>query len=312
MLIKLLLAIVITSLFYLRSKVGFKLKIFFHPLLLTPILGWLLSPAVLNLSKGTFSAGIIIGVLVELLWGSNLVDYTAGLQYGLLAGLLTLSLVALTANINLLFPLSLVVLLLYSWQETAAAYFSNKKWYIYLVGLFNFLILLGAPLVSQVLGWLPADILDNITVSEGLLPAVALGFIFVQGIFPIFKRDNIWYYSYLLATLMTSVLVLNAKPWAIMFFPLVWYSIYYLWNQTKEVRLKKYFRYSLAVLVVLTAVLFMKFDSPYVTTNFQYILWAESFVALFAVLRFFKLTAIEGYFIMILLSIIGSKLGLFI
>lgn len=312
MLIKLLLAIVITLVFYLRYKVNFKLKIFFHPLLWAPALGWLLSPSVLNLSKGLFSAGIIIGVLTELLWGSNLVDFTAGLQYGLLASLLAVSLVALTGNINLLFPLSVVVLLLYSWQETVAVYFSEKKWYIYLIGVFNFLILLGAPLIKQLLGWLPAEILDNITVAEGLLPAVALGFIFVQGIFPVFKRDNIWYYAYLLATLMTSVLMINGKAWAAILFPLVWYSIYYLWNQTKEVKFKKYFRYSIAGIVVIIAALFMKFDSPYVTTNLQYVLWVESLLALFAVLRFLKLTAIEGYFIMILLSIIGSKLGIFI
>lgn len=312
MLIKLLLAIVITLLFYARYKVGFKMKIFFHPLLLAPALGWLLSPAVLGLSKGTFSAGVVIGVLTELLWGSNLVDFTSGLQYGLLASLLSVSLVALTGNINLLFPLSLVVLLLYSWQETVAAYFSDKKWYIYLIGVFNYLILLGSPLVEKMLGWLPAEILDNITIAEGLLPAVALGFIFVQGVFPVFKRDNIWYYAYLLSTLMTSVLMINGEVWAALFFPLVWYSIYYLWNQTKEVKFKKYFRYSLAVIVVIIAVLFLKFDSPYVTTNFQYVLWGESLVALFVVLRFLKLTAIEGYFIMILLSIIGSKIGVFI
>ncbi|MBM7556802.1 hypothetical protein [Halanaerobacter jeridensis] len=312
MLIKLLLAIVITLLFYVRHKVGFKMKIFFHPLLLAPALGWLLSPSVLGVSEGSFSAGIIIGVLTELLWGSNLVDFTAGLQYGLLTSLLSVSLVALTANINLLFPLSLVVLLLYSWQETVASYFSEKKWYIYLMGVFNFLILLGAPLVEKILGWLPAEILGNITVAEGLIPAVALGFIFVQGIFPVFKRDNIWYYAYLLAVLMTTVLMINDEPWAVFFFPLVWYSIYYLWNQTKEVKFKKYFRYSLAVIVVITAALFLKFDSSYITTNVQYVLWAESLVALFAVLRFLKLTAIEGYFIMILLSIIGSKIGMFI
>ena len=311
MLIKLVLAIVITLLFYLRYKVDFKLKIFFHPVLLTPALGWFLSPAVLNLSQGTFSAGVVIGILVELLWGSNLVDYTAGLQYGLLTSLLAVSLVAFTSNINLLFPLSLVVLLLYSWQETVG-HFSDKKWYIYLLGGFNFLVLVGSPLVGGVLGWLPADILDNITVAEGLLPAISLGFIFVQGIFPVFKRDNIWYYAYLLATLMTTVLMLNGEVWAVVFFPLVWYSIYYLWNQTKEIKFKKYFRYSLAVLVIVIAALFIKFDSPYVTSNFQYLLWVEALVALFAVLRFLKLTVIEGYFIMVLLSIIGSKLGIFI
>ena len=311
LMIKLLLAVVITLLFYLRHKVNFKVKIFFHPIVLGPALGLLLGPQLLNIIKGSFSAGVTIGVLVELLWGSNLVDFNAGLQYGLITSLLSISLVALTGNLNLFFPLSLVVLLVYSFQESLGN-FSTKKWYIYLVGFFNFLILLGAPVVRNILAWIPAEVLDNITVAGGLIPAVALGFIFVQGIFPIFKRDNIWYYSYLLSTLLTSVLMLNGEVWASIFFPLCWYSIYYLWNQSKDIKFKDYFRISIAVIVFLIAVLFMDFSSPYVTGNIQYVLWTEALVALFAVLRFFKLTVIEGYFIMLLLGIIGSKLGIFI
>ncbi|MGM0502880.1 MAG: hypothetical protein ACQERJ_10140 [Bacillota bacterium] len=311
MLIKILLAVIITLLFYLRHQVSFKVKIFFHPILLAPAIGLLLSPQFLNVSKGSLSAGVTIGVLVELLWGSNLVDFNAGLQYGLLTSLLATSLVALTGNLNLFFPLSLVVLLVYSFQESVGN-FSTKKWYIYAVGLFNLLLLLSAPLIKELLGWIPAQILDNITVAGGLIPAVALGFIFVQGIFPIFKRDNIWYYSYLLTTLFSAALILNGESWASLLFPFVWFSIYYLWNQSKIIELKKYFRIAIAVIVVLIAALFMNFSSPYISNDFQYVLWAESMVALFAALRFFKITAIEGYFIMLLLGIIGTKLGIFV
>jgi PTS system mannose-specific IIC component len=310
MLIKILLAIVITLIFKFRSQVGFKAKIFFHPILLGPAMGLLLSPYALNLSDGALSTGITIGVLTELLWGSNLVDFTAGLESGLLACLLTIPLVALTGTMNLIFPLSLVVLLVYSFQESLG-YFSSQKWYIYIVALFNLMVLLSAPLLQNILGWVPAGILDNLALAGGLLPAVALGFIFVQGVFPIFKRDNIWYYSYLLATLLISVLMINGEAWASIFFPLCWYSIYYLWNQTKDIKFKKYFRISIAVIVVIIATLFMKFSSPYVTSDIQYVLWVEALVALFAVLRFFKLTVIEGYFIMLLLGIIGANFGVF-
>ena len=302
MVIKIGFAAVITLLFYLREKVSFKWQVFFHPLLLTPLVGayfgWV-----------GFTTGLAVGGIVELLWGSNLVDYQSGLKYGLLVSLLTVVLVLLTNNINLAVNLSLVIILVFSFQVSSELL--TDKWYFMgLVFLFNLFVLGGAPLIRLLLGWLPAQFLNNIEVASGLVPAVGLALFVIQGIDPDFKRNNVWYYAYSLAALVTAVFTFNNRYLGLVFFPLIWYTTYYFWSQVREVDFREYLRKSIVVLAVIFAPKIVEMSSYLIGGNLQYILWVDALLALVASLRYFKLTGIELYFIVMLLGIAGSQFGI--
>lgn len=295
-------AAVITLLFYVREKVSFKWKVFFHPLLLTPLVGayfgWV-----------GFTTGLAVGGIVELIWGSNLVDYQSGLKYGLLVSLLTVVLVLLTNNINLAVNLSLVIILVFSFQ-VSCNFLADKQYFMGLVFLFNLLVLSGAPLIKLLLGWLPAQFLNNIEVASGLVPAVGLALFVIQGIDPDFKRNNVWYYAYSLAALVTTVFTFNNRYLGLVFFPLIWYTVYYLWGQIRQVAFREYLRKSIVVLAVIFAPKIVEMSSYLINGNLQYILWVDALLALAASLRFFKLTGIELYFIVMLLGIAGSQFGI--
>ncbi|AGB42001.1 hypothetical protein Halha_2117 [Halobacteroides halobius DSM 5150] len=302
MLFKIGLALVITLLFYLRYKVGFKLKVLFHPILLTPLVGSFFG-------WGGFTTGVFLGALVELLWGSNLVDYNTGLKYGLLVSLLTIVLMNLTNNISLYFNLTLVVILVYSFQESLD-FLEQERYFSGLVFLFNLLVLSSAPLIKIMLGWIPAQFINSLQVSGGLIPIIGLALFLSQGVNPIFARDNVWYYAYGIATLVTAIFAFNNYYFGLIFFPVVWYTIYYLWDQIRSLKFKDYLKLSIAVLAVIIASEIIELRSQLLTGALQYILWIDLLLVLFAGLRFFKLTTIELYFIAILLGIIGSQYGL--
>ncbi|GAB6100145.1 hypothetical protein JCM16358_20240 [Halanaerocella petrolearia] len=302
MLVKLGLAIVITLLFYLYRKVNFRWQVFLHPILLTPLVG-------LFFGWGGFTTGLIVGALVELLWGSNLVDYESGLKYPLLVSLLTIVLMHLTQNISLYFNLGLVVILTYSFQESLD-FLQDKKYFIGLVFLFNLIVLSSASLIKLMLGWIPAQFIDSLQISGGLLPTVGLALFLVQSFKPIFKRDNIWYYGYSIATLVTAIFVFNRYYYGLLFFPTIWYTVYYLWHQIRELKFKKYLKYSIAILALILAPKIIEIGSFLVTGPISYILWVDVLLGVFAILRFFKLTVIESYFIIMALGIAGSQFGI--
>ncbi|MCK8828048.1 hypothetical protein MWH25_09890 [Natroniella acetigena] len=297
-------ALLITGLVYARRQLDFRGKVLFHPIVLAPLVGSLLG------SEG-FSTGITIGVIVELIWGSNLVDYNAGFKYGLLVSLLAVTLTILSGNISLVLNLSLVVILSFAFQETFE-FLEGTKYFVLVLLMFNLLILFSVPVVQGLLGATPVQFLSELSIIAGLFPVVGLAIFLIQGLKPLFHRDNIWYYSYALATIITSILVYNNYYWGLLLFPIVWYGLYYLWNRTNILELKDYFRFALIGLVVLTTPLILNFNSLYSTSNLQHILWAEALLAVFAVLRLFKLTGIEGYFILALVGIVGARLGIFI
>jgi PTS system mannose-specific IIC component len=296
------LASLITGLFYLRRKVGFKLKVFLHPILLSPLVG-----ACFGWSG--FTTGVMIGAIVELLWGSNLVDYQAGLKYGVLASLLTVVLIDLTGNISVFFNLSLVLILVFSFQ-VAVSSLTDKKYFPGLVFLFNLIVLSGAPLIKLILGQLPAQFLNNIEVAGGLSPAVGLALLLLEAVKPTFKRNNVWYYSYCLAAIVTSAFVLNNRYLGLMFFPLIWYTGYYFWAQVRDLTVKDYLQRAVILLAVIFAPVIVEINSYFVNGTIQQILWVDAVLGLAASLRFFRLTPIESYFIIMLLGIAGSQFAI--
>ncbi|MCK8817194.1 hypothetical protein MWH28_07455 [Natroniella sulfidigena] len=294
----------ITGAVYIRRQVDFRVKVLFHPIVLAPLLGSMLG------SEG-FSTGVTIGVIAELIWGSNLVEYTAGFKYGLLASLLTVALTILTGNISLILNLSLVLILSFAFQEVFD-FLEGNKYFLLPLLVFNLLVLFSVPLIQQLLGLTPVQFLAELSITAGLFPVIGLAIFLIQGIKPLFNRDNVWYYSYALAAIIASVLVYNNYYWGLFFFPILWYGLYYLWDRTNILELKNYFRFVLIGLVIIATPLILNFSSVYITSTLKHILWAEALLAIFAVLRLFKLTGIEGYFILVLIGIIGTRLGIFI
>ncbi|OCL25414.1 hypothetical protein U472_13785 [Orenia metallireducens] len=300
---KIILALIITIVFYIRDMVDFKLKSLFHPILLTPLLG-------LFFGQEGFMTGVTVGVVVELIWGSNLVDYELGLKYSLLVSLLTVSLVILTGNISLFFNLALVVILVFSLQESCS-WLEGRRYFILIVFIFNILMLLSSPLIKELLGLIPAQFLNDLAVSGGaLIPIVGLSFLLIQAMQSSLNRDNLWYYAYAIATMIVSSLLFNSFYWGIVIFPIIWNSLYYVCKLAKISA--KYLRYLLFLLVIIMAPLIVEWNIPLLTERIPYFLWVEVALVLFSILRIFKLTAIEGYFIMSLIGIISAKLGFLI
>lgn len=300
---KIFLALIITIVFYIKEIVGFKLKSLFHPILLTPLLG-------LFFGQEGFITGITIGVVVELIWGSNLVAYELGLKYSLLVSLLTVALVVLTGDISLFFNLALVVIFVFALQESCS-WLEDKSYFILIIFAFNLLMLLSAPLIQELLGLIPAQFLNDLAISGGaLIPIVGLSFLLMQAIQPSLNRDNLWYYAYTIATITVSLLLFNLFYWGIVLFPMIWHLLYYLCKSTKISG--KYLRALLFLLVIIMAPLIVEWNIPLLAGKVPYFLWVEVVLVLFSILRIFKLTAIEGYFIMSLIGIISAKLGLLI
>ncbi|GAB6138032.1 hypothetical protein [Halanaerobaculum tunisiense] len=302
MLTKLILAAVIAVLFYLYRIVDFKLQVLLHPILLTPLLGS-------YFGWGGFTTGIILGALVELLWGSNLVDYLGGLKYGLLVSLLTVVLMYLTQNISLYFNLSLVLILVFSLQQSLG-FLEEEKYFVGLVFLFNLVVLSSAPLIKLILGWIPAQFIDSLQISGGLFPLAGLAIFVVQGLDPTLRRDNVWYYAYGLATLVTIVFVFNKYYFGLIFFPLVWYTVYYLWHSIRKVEFKDYLKWAVAILAFILAPEIVEISSPLVTGSVGYILLVDILLTAIVGLQFMELTALESYFIILLLGVIGSQFSI--
>ncbi|TDX45280.1 hypothetical protein [Orenia marismortui] len=304
MILNIILAVVITLIFYIKSRLNFKLKILFHPIVLTPILG-------LIFGEEGFSTGVTVGVIVELIWGSKLIGYKLGLKYSLLLSLLTVSLISLTGNISLFFNLSLILILVFAFQESFS-WAEEKSYFIGIVFIFNMIMLSSNYLIKELLGLIPAQFLNDLAVSGGaLIPIVGLSMFLIQAIQFTIKEDGIWYYSYVISVVVTSVLLLNSFYWAILLFPISCYLLYYLFKLIETSSLRYCLRNIVIILVILTVPMIVEWNSPLIEGEIEYFLWIEVILTLYAILMS-KLTAIEGYFIMILIGIISSKLGLFI
>ena len=310
MLFKLCIIVMITLVVLLTKKVDFRVKPLIHPILITPLFG-LLFVVEQNLMLG-FTTGVTIAIIVELLWGRQLVDYQQGLKYPLLVSLLTLSLYMFTGQINLFFNLFIVVVLVYSFQE-AFAFLSESKYFPLVLLSFISIMIFSSILIKQLLGIVPAQFLSLLVISAGIIPVVALAKFVVDALNPNFIRDNIWYFSYTIAAVVSVVLLNANRYYALLLFPLIWYGLYYLWKFIiKDINYKEYLRYSLIILIIIFTPLLLTINSPFKVNFVQEILWAEALLASFVILNHFRLTVLEGYFIITLLGIILANFGILI
>lgn len=323
MLVNIFFSFLIALLFYIEGKLKSKLKILVHPIIVTPLLGLFFG------MKG-FSTGVTVGVIVELIWGSNLLNYNIGLKYPLLLSLLTLLVNIFTGNISLFFNLALIVVLVFSFQE-GLGWLEERDYFVILVFLFSLVVLAGLPLIKELLGFIPAEFLNDIAVSGSLLPVVGLAGFLIKNLNSEVERQNLWNYCYAIAVILSAVFLFKGYYWAILLFPLNSYLLYILWDYSRATIYSKFLKYGLFMLIIISAPLLTELnlsqevfaggEEKVVTTylsyfvkgsNLELILWEEVILATAIILRIFKITAIEAYFIISILGVIGSKLGVLI
>ncbi len=299
---RIILAIIITLIVFLKNNTETKVKALFHPIFLTPFFGLFFG------DKG-FITGITVGVIVELLWGEELLKPKEGMRYSLLVSLLTLTMVLLTENISLFFNLTIIVILVFSFQESLG-FLEDRNIFIVFLFCFNLLILFSVPLMKELLGLIPAQFLNNLAISGGsLLPIVGLS-IFLVNALQGNDKDNIIYLSYATATVSTATIVFNGYSWAIIIFPIIWYILYSGIQKFSFSSSKIAWRIILILVIIITTPLIVEWNSPFLTGGLQYFLWIEATLSLFSILFLFKLTALEGYFIISLIGIIIANLGI--
>ena len=310
MLFKLILALIITSLFMLQKKSAFQVKPIFQPLILTPVFGLLFRGQ--GFGMVGFSSGITLGIVIELLWGRQLVDYEQGLKYPLLVSLLTLALYILTGQISLFFNLFIVLILVYSFQESSE-FLRTSRFFSLAVFLFTLVVLNGDFLLEEIMGVVPAQFFELLSISAGIIPVVGLASFLIDGLNPSFIRDNIWYFSYVIATILSSLILNLGNYYGLLLFLILWYGLYYGWKYIiKILDYKEYLRWIAVILVIIVAPLLAEISSPFKDNLIQYLLWVESLLALFVLLSYYKLTNLEGYFIITLLGLILANVGIFI
>ncbi|MBM7624199.1 hypothetical protein [Sporohalobacter salinus] len=272
-----------------------------HPVLVAPLGGALL---------GNLSTGIYIGLLLELIWGINLFDYDFGLQYIHLAAILATVLTLMTGNISLITNLTIVIIITYFLQEVVINLSSKTNQWLIEGGLFLFIITLlnFIPILKELLGEIPAQFLNQLSVAGGLLPSLGLGVILAQVIIPKYL-NNEQKSSYLLTLLILLLFSLRVTRLLPVLFIVIWGGLYLL---LKKLEPSTYFlRLVIGGLVIIATPLLVEITGPLVDSQLKLVLWSEAFLSLSTIsLLLFEITQFELYFICLILGVIVSRAGL--
>ncbi|MGM0471297.1 MAG: hypothetical protein ACQEQI_03310 [Bacillota bacterium] len=281
--------------FYQR-RVDNNLEYLVHPIIVAPLGGALL---------GNLSTGIYIGLLLELIWGINLVESQFGLQFINLTALLATSLTLLTANISLLFNLTLALLISYLLQVIMETITAEIPQWLVEGGLLLFLLtcLSFTPILQKLLGAIPAQFLDQLARVAGLLPIIGGGVILAQVVVnqELSSRKAAYLFA-LVVTTITSLYNINLVPVVFLLtWGISWQGLTYFKLATVKQRLL------LGGLIILTIPGVVELSSPLLATQLQLVLWSEALLSLVTLLLLrFSITQFELYFLFL---IIGTSLG---
>ncbi|ADL11862.1 PTS sorbose transporter subunit IIC [Acetohalobium arabaticum] len=296
------LALLINSINFLERRLKCSsYRYLLHPILVAPLGGALL---------GNLSTGIYIGLLLEVIWGSNLFDYDFGLQYVNLAAILTTVLTLVTGNISLILNLTIAVIITYLLQEAIIMLDSKTNQWIIEIGLFFFIFTLlnFTPVLKGLLGEIPAQFLDQLAVASGLLPGLGLAVILAQIIVSEDLGSNLK-----LSYLLVLVILLLLSQWFNWLLPVlfivIWGGGYLL---VKKFKVSSYFlRLAIGGLVIAAAPLVVEITGPMVDSQLKLVLWSEAFLSVSTLgLLLFRITQFELYFICLILGVIASRAGL--
>lgn len=131
----------------------------FHPIVFVPAAGWL---------WGDLSNGLIVGGSLELIFGLAQLKESRRLNLILYAGGLALYINQVTDNINLTLCMTMALLLAFGLQ---IALEKLKEWVrIVVLIAVSGLMLFVLPLGGGMLGWIPAQLLNQMAVAGEILP----------------------------------------------------------------------------------------------------------------------------------------------
>lgn len=131
----------------------------FHPIVFVPAAGWL---------WGDLSNGLIVGGTLELIFGLAQLKESRRLNLILYAGGLALFINQVTDNINLTLCITIALLLAFGLQMAVD---KLKEW----IRVAVLIVLSGAiifvlPLGGEILGWIPAQLLNQMAIAGEILP----------------------------------------------------------------------------------------------------------------------------------------------
>jgi PTS system mannose-specific IIC component len=285
-----------------RKLIDCKYAYLLHPIIIAPLGGLLL---------GNLSTGVSVGLILELIWGSNLFDYNFGLQYVNLAAILAVILNLTSNNITLIINVTLALLISYSLQELISNLYHefDHSWLIE-VGYFLFILTLISftPIWKELLGLIPAQFLDELATAGGLLPALGLGAILAQAVS--FKDvQSKSKFIYFLVILITFFLSLYTFRWLPIIFLLIWGGFSLL---IKKIFISKVsLRFIVGAIVIIITPFLVEITGPLVNSQLKLVLWSEGFLSLCALLLLlFRITQFELYFLILILGVSLSKAGL--
>lgn len=131
----------------------------FHPIVVLPILGWF---------WGEMSVGLIVGGILELVFGVAQIKNSRRLNLILYAGGLGIFFNDVSNNINLIFCLTLGLLIALGIGRVLITIRDEFKWVILLISSLAIIYLI--PFASELPGLLPAKFLNQISIAGGILP----------------------------------------------------------------------------------------------------------------------------------------------
>ncbi|MCK8824853.1 PTS sugar transporter subunit IIC [Fuchsiella alkaliacetigena] len=286
-----------------RKLLTTKYRYLLRPIWIAPLGGFLL---------GNPALGLNIGLLVELIWGSRHFYLDFGLKYINLATILAVVLILFTDNISFVVGLTLALLLTYILQvliEEAGEVIGS--WFLEIgLAAFFLTLFLFTPVLQAVLGRIPAQFLESLTIARGLLPALGLAVILAQLL--LFKRSlRAQQLAYCLA-LVVALLSSLVDPWlSLPIFFVFWAGSYRLIQL--ELFSQSQLRFLVVVMVVFSAPFLVDLAGPLITSQLRLVLWAQALLSVPALLLLkFKVTQFELYFLFLVGGIIFSKWGLLI
>ena len=205
----------------------------FHPIVILPVLGWF---------WGDVHTGLVIGALLELIFGIAQILETRRLNLVLYAGGLAIFLNQQTDNINLILCLSLSLVIALGLELLIKSVKDWFKWLILIV--FTVVVIFGLPYSTEVFDLIPANLLQQIWVAGDILPWI----FFAYGIWSL-QRGNHRREVILIipAIIVGAVITMRLFFWG----PLVFLGIYYLLDTVFKGReIKAFYWLDWALLII--------------------------------------------------------------
>lgn len=182
----------------------------FHPIVWIPVVAWV---------WGDLSTGLVVGGMLELIFGLAYFTDLRKLTFILFAGGLAVVINLDTHNINLILSMTIAIMIALVVESSLRSLVDWQKWLV-LFGSSGALVFL-IPFAGQLYGQIPAGFLNEVAVAGGILPWIFFAF----AIWGLFQSDQSKEFTLALpAILIGSVISLKIYIWG----PVIFLAIYYI------------------------------------------------------------------------------------